>query len=68
MVAKVEWQPGELVPRVAFIVTKLSRSAERVTWFVGAGDETVALRREIKARSVGCLPHSRFVDLLSDWQ
>ena len=33
MVAKVEWHPGELVPRVGFIVTNLSRSAERVTRF-----------------------------------
>ena len=33
VVAKVEWHPGELVPRVGFIVTNLSRSAERVTWF-----------------------------------
>ncbi len=35
VVAKVEWHPGELVPRVGFIVTNLSRSAERVTWFGG---------------------------------
>ena len=33
VVAKVEWHPGELVPRVGFIVTNLSRAAERVTWF-----------------------------------
>ena len=33
VVAKVEWHPGELVPRVGFILTNLSRSAERVTWF-----------------------------------
>ncbi len=32
-VAKVEWHPGELVPRVGFIVTNLSRSAERVVTF-----------------------------------
>ncbi len=30
MVAKVEWHPGELHPRVDFIVTNLSRPAERV--------------------------------------
>ena len=28
--AKVEWHPGELFPRVGFIVTNLSRPAERV--------------------------------------
>ncbi len=33
VVAKVEWHPGELCPRVGFIVTNLSRSAERVTKF-----------------------------------
>ncbi len=29
MVAKVEWHIGELYPRVGFIVTNLSRPAER---------------------------------------
>jgi hypothetical protein len=29
-VAKVEWHPGELIPRVGFIVTNMSRPAERV--------------------------------------
>ena len=29
VVAKVEWHPGELCPRVGFIVTNLSRPAER---------------------------------------
>jgi hypothetical protein len=33
VVAKVEWHPGELVPRVGFIVTSLSRPAERVVAF-----------------------------------
>ena len=33
MVAKVAWHPGELYPRVGFIVTNLSRPAERVTKF-----------------------------------
>jgi hypothetical protein len=32
-VAKVEWHPGELYPRVGFIVTKLARSAEGVVAF-----------------------------------
>jgi hypothetical protein len=32
-VAKVEWHPGELYPRVAFIVTTLARSAEGVVAF-----------------------------------
>jgi len=33
VVAKVEWHPGELVPRVGFIVTNLSRPAARVVAF-----------------------------------
>ena len=33
MVAKVEWHPGEPYPRVGFIVTNLSRPAERVVAF-----------------------------------
>ena len=33
VVAKVEWHPRELFPRVGFIVTNLSRPAERVTLF-----------------------------------
>jgi hypothetical protein len=33
VIAKVEWHPGELVPRVGCIVTNLSRPAERVVAF-----------------------------------
>ena len=33
VVAKVEWHPGELYPRVGFIVTNLTRPAERVVAF-----------------------------------
>ena len=33
VVAKVEWHPGPLFPRVGLIVTSLSRRAERVTKF-----------------------------------
>ncbi len=33
VVAKVEWHPGELFPRVGFIVTNLSWPAERVVAF-----------------------------------
>jgi hypothetical protein len=32
-VAKVEWHPGELYPRVGFIVTNLSRQAVKVVAF-----------------------------------
>ena len=33
VVAKVEWHPGELSPRVGFVVTNLGRPAERVVAF-----------------------------------
>jgi hypothetical protein len=33
VIAKVEWHPGELVPRVGFIVTNMSRPSERVVAF-----------------------------------
>jgi hypothetical protein len=33
VVAKVEWHPGELYPRVGFVVTNMSRPAERVVAF-----------------------------------
>ncbi len=33
VVAKVEWHPGELYPRVGFIVTNMTRPAERVVVF-----------------------------------
>ena len=33
VIAKVEWHPSELVPRVGFIVTNMSRPAERIVAF-----------------------------------
>jgi hypothetical protein len=33
VVAKVEWHPGELCPRVGFIVTNMARPAERIVGF-----------------------------------
>jgi hypothetical protein len=33
VVAKVEWHPGELCPRVGFIITNLARPAERIVGF-----------------------------------
>ena len=33
VVAKIEWHPGELYPRVGFIVTNLARPAERMVAF-----------------------------------
>jgi hypothetical protein len=33
VVAKIEWHPGELIPRFGFVVTNLSRPAEQVVAF-----------------------------------
>jgi Transposase DDE domain group 1 len=33
VVAKIEWRPGELYPRVGFIVTNMARRAENVMAF-----------------------------------
>jgi hypothetical protein len=33
VVAKIEWHPSERYPRVGFIVTNLTRPAERVVAF-----------------------------------
>jgi hypothetical protein len=33
LVAKIEWHPGELYPRVGFVVTNLARTAERIIVF-----------------------------------
>ncbi len=44
VVARVEWHPGELCPRVGFIVTNLSRPAERVVAFYnhrGSADQYI---------------------------
>ncbi len=38
MIAKVEWHPGELYPRVGFIVTNMSRPAENVVAFYNKRD------------------------------
>jgi hypothetical protein len=46
VVAKVEWHPGELYPRVGFIVTNLHRSAKRVVAFYnGRGTAETTPRR-----------------------
>ena len=47
VVAKVEWHPGELCPRVGCIVTNSSRPTERVEWFYnqrGKADQCIAIK------------------------
>ena len=49
MVAKVEWHPGELYPRVGFIVTNLSRPSEQVVAFYnqrGPAQQWIKVKRE----------------------
>ena len=49
VVAKVEWHPGELVPRVGFIVTNLSRPTKRVVAFYnhrGTAEQHIKERQE----------------------
>ena len=45
---KVEWHQGELLPRVGFIVTNLSRSAERVVRFYNGRGTAVQWIKEGK--------------------
>ena len=49
VVAKVEWHPGKLYPRVGFIVTNLSRPAEGVVAFYNQRG-TAATHRRHRAR------------------
>src|SRR5262245_1908554 len=43
VIAKVEWHPGELYPRVGFIVTNMSRPAERVVAFYNKREDVRAM-------------------------
>jgi hypothetical protein len=54
VVAKVEWHPGELYPRVGFIVTNMSRPAENVVAFYNKSVERANNgSRRARARSSG---------------
>ena len=48
MVAKVGWHPGKLYPRVSFIVTNLSRPAERMMAFYNQRGEAEQYIKEGK--------------------
>jgi hypothetical protein len=54
VVAKVEWHPSELVPRVGFIVTNLSRPAERVVAFYNQRGTCEQWIKEVKLYSNLC--------------
>jgi len=51
--AKVEWHPGELYPRVGFIVTNMSRPAERVLLSTTSAEHASNGSRKARARSNG---------------
>ena len=53
VVAKVEWHPGELYPRVGFIVTNLRRSAKRVVAFYNGRGTAEQYIKEGSTRSSG---------------
>jgi len=53
VVAKVEWHPGELYPRVGFIVTNLSRPAERVWRFITTEGRRSSSSRKASTPSSG---------------
>ena len=67
VIAKVEWHPGELYPRVGFIVTNMSRPAERVVAFynkrgtaeqwIKEGKGAIKWTRLSCARAAGSHPH-----------
>src|SRR3954453_10720466 len=74
VVAKVEWHPGELDPRVGFLVTNLARPPERVVAFYngrGSGSERVRMRSIGHACRAGrCRPTrsaSSFMPWLTTW-
>ena len=52
VVAKVEWHPGELYPRVGFIVTNLARPVERVVAFYNHRGPASSTSRRARARQV----------------
>jgi hypothetical protein len=53
VVAKVEWHPGELYPRVGFIVTNLARSAERIFAFCNQRGTQSSGSKRARGRSNG---------------
>ncbi len=59
VVAKVEWHPGELYPRVGFIVINLGRPAERVVAFYNHRGTAEQHIKEARTPSGGRASHAR---------
>jgi hypothetical protein len=53
VVAKVEWHPGELYPRVGFIVSNLARSAEGIVAFYTSAARASSTSKRARTRSNG---------------
>jgi Transposase DDE domain group 1 len=53
VVAKVEWHPGELHPRVGFIVTNMARPAENVVAFYNKRGRASSGSKRERARQNG---------------
>ena len=73
VVAKIEWHPGELYPRVGFIVTNLARPAEHVVAFYNQRGTCGQFIKEgkgaIKCTRLSCRPLSptRFASSFMRW-
>jgi hypothetical protein len=64
VIAKVEWHPGELYPRVGFIITNMSRPAKNVVAFYnkrGTCEQWIKARSNGHGCHVGRSPPTRFV-------
>jgi Transposase DDE domain group 1 len=62
VVAKVEWHPNELYPRVGFIVTNLARPAERVVAFYnqrGTAEQWIKEGKRRDQMDPAVVPHLR---------
>src|SRR5262249_38400746 len=53
VIAKVEWHPGELYPRVGFIVTNMSRTASGSLRSITSAGRASSGSRKARARSGG---------------
>ena len=57
MIAKFKWHPGELYPRVGFIITNLSCSAERVVAFYNKREQWNQIRQGCDKLDAAVLPN-----------
>jgi hypothetical protein len=54
---QVEWHPGELYPRVGFIITNLARPVERLVAFYNHRSTWSSTSKKARARSSGPACH-----------